>query len=224
MQPLILITCSANEEDFCLRRKYCERIVAAGGIPLIAPAANAGLTKLVSTADALLLSGGGDADAGLYGETKNAFCGVPDLARDAFELELIQLFWQNHKAILGICRGMQMINIAFGGTLYRDIIETGSCVTHMQEKAKHETGHKVLLYGKLREKAGEAIEVNSFHHQGVKDLGNGLICAAESEDGLCEAFYGKKGFLLGVQWHPEYLYDSLSEAVFKSFILAAKAK
>ena len=226
MKPIILITCSGKDEDFCLRQAYCHEIAQAGGIPLILPSTEIFADELQLKADALLLSGGGDADPQFYGEEKCSLCALPDKIRDNFELQAIKAFYDAQKPILGICRGMQMLNIFFGGDLYQDLSQKqGEVLLHNQAEAKNIPTHEVFLRGKMKDFwARESIKVNSFHHQGVKNLGQKLCEGAFCKDGLCEGFYTQDGFIWGVQWHPEALHDNNAKALFRAFILASGGK
>jgi len=163
-----------------------------------------------SKLDALVLQGGADIDPGLYGEERTDHTGVTDPVRDRFELELLNAFAAADKPVLGICRGMQLINVAYGGSLHQDLAATGaSAFRHQRMELYDELLHEVHLsdgswlssiYGGVAEG-----RVNSIHHQGVKSLGKSLVVDARSEDGVIECIRDPgKAFLVGVQWHPEF--------------------
>ena len=160
--------------------------------------------------DGLVLQGGADVSPGLYGEASLGAHWVTDSVRDAYEIELLQAFVAAGKPVLGICRGAQLINVAFGGTLYQDIPtqlpEASAHVTDAYERHGHEicfepdTGMARLYPGRT---SGRVI---SIHHQAIKSLGRDLrIEARSAPDGVVEAIRGNgPGYLCGVQWHPEF--------------------
>lgn len=151
--------------------------------------------------DGLLLAGGGDPLPQLYGEDFTGESGIPDVKRDLFEIEAVQNGIALGLPLFCICRGMQILNIALGGSLYQDI--GGS---HRQRENPLKATHAITvakeshLYSLLGE---ETMMVNSFHHQCIKSLGRGLVVSARAEDSMVEAVEGKN--ILGVQWHPEWL-------------------
>ena len=164
----------------------------------------------VAALDGLILQGGADIDPRAYGEEPTHTVGVPDGARDRFELELLRGFAAAGKPVLGICRGMQLINVAFGGTLYQDLRADGATqALHVRREIYDEHVHGLRLApgSALARCYGDnaAARVNSIHHQGVKALGRGLVAEAWSDDGVVEAIRRDgPGFVLGVQWHPEF--------------------
>lgn len=160
--------------------------------------------------DGLVLQGGKDLAPELYGQADLHIIGTPDPIRDAFELDLIRSFHALGKPVFGICRGMQLINIAFGGTLYQDLHKQGaSTIPHVDLPAYDGLHHDVALaldsnlshwYDGLTQG-----RVNSIHHQGLAQLGEGLEAIAWAPDGVIEAVMHRgDGFVLGVQWHPEF--------------------
>ena len=164
----------------------------------------------VGMVDGILLSGGGDIDPLLFGEEPLRQNGEISPLRDSFELTLCRAALESGLPLFGICRGMQVMNIAAGGTIYQDIpAQTGSTLKHSQQAPRPHGTHSVLplensllaaLWGKNR------VAVNSFHHQAVAQLGEGFSAAAHSPDGIIEAVEREDApFVLGVQWHPEYL-------------------
>ena len=151
--------------------------------------------------DGLILCGGGDLDSLLY-DQKNAGSAPPDPARDKAEMELFHAFFQAGKPILGICRGMQVINVALGGTLIQDLPPH---IAPAHGGGDHDLVHPVLTEADtfLREHYGPRLSVNSAHHQAVDRLGDGLRTAARAEDGVIEALFLPCRPVLGVQFHPE---------------------
>lgn len=160
--------------------------------------------------DGLLLQGGADIDPVMYASARTGLVGETDAVRDRFELDLLRAFAAAGKPVLGICRGMQLINVAFGGTLHHDLQATGaSSIPHHQPELYDEHSHTMRftpggwlqrLYGGLNE-----ARVNSIHHQGVEQLGEGLCVEAVSEDGVIECIRRDEArFIVGVQWHPEF--------------------
>lgn len=197
-------------------QSYLHSVGKAGGIPVLLPTLNseADMTEQLKRVDGVILSGGSDINPLLFGEEPDAKLDfiLPD--RDEYEIALAQLAYQSGKPILGICRGIQVLNVAFGGSLYQDIhSQAANCsLKHFQSSRRDFAGHTAdivpgsLLYDILD---AAALPVNSFHHQAVKDVAPGFIVTARARDGIIEAIEKPgKSFLLGVQWHPEMLVDS----------------
>jgi putative glutamine amidotransferase len=162
-----------------------------------------------STLDGLILQGGADIHPSLYGEEPMPQLGPVDAVRDAFELELLRAFVAAGKPVFGICRGLQLINVAYGGTLFQDLQHQGAAkFPHATDAYDGHTHGLVFTPGSwmagLYGGAGTA-RVNSIHHQGIRKLGDDLTVEAVSEDGVIEAVRGTgRSFILGVQWHPEF--------------------
>ncbi len=218
-----------------LKRHYTEAVELAGGVPLVLP----NIEKLeliddiIKTIDGLLLSGGGDIHPSFFGQKiqkslqrSKRYLKITK-ERDRFEIELVKGAKEKNIPVFGICRGHQVINIAFGGTLYQDLsLLNHKTIEHSTKaKKKYKKKHSIQikkgtkLYSII--KRGK-IEVNTNHHQVIKDIAPGFIASARSEDGVIEAIESKKDdFLISVQWHPEMSLDEKkSFALFKSFILA----
>ena len=162
--------------------------------------------------DGLVLQGGADVAPETYGETPLRPEWAGDRIRDLYELELIRAFMARKKPVLGVCRGMQLVNVAFGGTLYQDIaLQTGSGITHQCRERYEDNFHRVRILAdtglaRLYPDIHEAT-INTIHHQAVKDVGRDLVIEARStEDDIVEAIrWAGPGYVVGVQWHPEFM-------------------
>lgn len=164
---------------------------------------------IVSALDGLILQGGADVDPNLYGETPTHTVGPVDVRRDRFELDLLRAFAAAGKPVLGICRGMQLINVAFGGSLYQDLRADGATDFAHTRPDLYDLHAHALRIDPASALAGwcgaDSGRVNSIHHQGVKALGRDLVAEAWSDDGIIEAIRSEgEGFVYGVQWHPEF--------------------
>ncbi len=215
-RPVIGITLDVDGEYLRIKHQYPPAIRRAGGIPLLIPHANDPGT-VADIIDGLLIPGGGDIDPSYYSEfpiqiedERTGHRGVSK-ERTEFEIALLRAIIESRKPVLGICYGMQMINVALGGSLYQDIsVQFGTAVDHGKGK------HRILGRGDL---LGGEFMVNSSHHQAVKHIGNGLSSIAISDDGIIEALeLPGYPFLVGVQWHPERSDDSLSLDLLASFV------
>lgn len=231
MKPLIAITPQTGKDsnDYVCKEHYVAGILRAGGIPVILPFTEDAedIEQIVHRFDGLLLAGGPDFDPALYGEEKMPQCGRIFPIRDGFELKMIPAWLKSGKPVLAICRGMQALNIAQGGTLYQDIpTQIPSEICHQMTEVSNKTIHSVdispdtplfSVFGK------EKVMVNSYHHQSVKTLGDGFVVMARAQDGVIEAMYRPDHkFCLALQWHPERLEDADTALLFKTFIAAAK--
>lgn len=220
MRPLIGITPMLREHErwgelSVMPSTYVGAIAAAGGIPLVLPPQRTGVAELVAALDGILLSGGGDIDPARYGEREvhPKTYGISDL-RDEFELTLLEAALARDVPLLAICRGIQVLNVGLGGTLYQDVPDQfPGALLHEQERTVENTSepaHTVLPVpgSLLAEVYGpEPIATNTYHHQAIKQVGRGLRIAGRAEDGLIEAVEGTEGrFVLGVQWHPEMMH------------------
>jgi putative glutamine amidotransferase len=221
LKPIIGITPDIEGDSFRLRHEYVSAVWKSGGLPVILPPSD-DIAGIAETIDGLLISGGND----ILPEYYNEDISVPQEClkivrkeRTDFEHGLLNEVMKRDKPVLGICYGMQLINIAFGGALYQDI---GHQVKGAQDHKSGEHGLKIVKH--LDFCADAAYTVNSTHHQAVKTPGRGLEAFGLSEDGLIEGIYKPDyPFLIGVQWHPERIfYDKLSVELFKSFIREAK--
>jgi len=211
---------------------YVKSVILAGGVPLLLPLTTdpeiiKGYLDLI---DGLVLSGGHDVSPLAYGEQPLQKLGHTLPERDVFDRLLIEAALEKELPLLGICRGMQMLNVALGGTLYQDLDYVPDCQLkhdqyHDPSLATHEVSVETSskLFGIMGDKR---VKTNSFHHLAVKDLGNGLVITARADDGVVEAIeHNDYPFVLGVQWHPEMmastdvkmksLFEALMEAVLK---------
>lgn len=237
MRPLIGIT-TAEYEDHGkpYHRSYARNAWAirdAGGLPVYIPTGldEVSLRELYERLDAVLLPGGPDVDPAYYGEARHPETKIIDDARDTLELTLARWTYQDDRPLFGICRGHQVINVAFGGTLVQDIpSEVETELTHYTSDAlpratiEHEVAldpksHLAAILGRTR------VAVNSLHHQAVGRPAPGVTITGYSPDGVVEALeVPDKRFVLSVQWHPEDLYgdDEAMKRLFESFVEAAR--
>jgi putative glutamine amidotransferase len=180
--------------------------------------------------DGVLFAGGEDVDPVLYGEEKQYDSVHVNRARDEFEMALLDAALHRRLPVLGVCRGTQMINVKFGGTLYQDLgSDAPSGSEHQQPGGRNETTHAVTLTdpeSHLAEAFQGSCRVNSLHHQAIKRLGHGLKVTAHSEDGLVEAVEAADDypFLMAVQWHPEEIADHAEQRkIFELFLEKCRA-
>lgn len=233
--PLIGLTAShsAKAEGLALRSNYADSIRAAGGIPVILPLelSDEEAEQLADTLDGVLFTGGPDIHPFLFGEETLKGCGDASALRDNLEPAFFKRMYYRKKPILGICRGAQLINITLGGTIYQDIpslFHEGLPIAHIQPFHYKSPSHKVTVLSgtKLAQLSGSnSIEVNSMHHQAVKDLAPALVVSGYASGNLIEALeMPDYPYLVGVQWHPEYLYESYAHAknLFDSFVGACR--
>jgi putative glutamine amidotransferase len=231
--PLIGITTKYNSSDgkfnHQLSTRYTDAVMAAGGIPVLIPAGLSAeqCTGLIDRLDGLLLTGGGDIDPVLFNGTPHNEVSDISVERDTVEIELVHQAIERNLPFLGICRGLQVVNVALGGTLYTHLPDQLPGVLEHSNDDRDGLHHTVVLESDSR-LAGifgtTSLAVNSLHHQGIKDLAPKLHAAAHSPDGLVEAVeLTDHPFGLAVQWHPEEL-QRLDEqkAIFKALILAAE--
>ncbi len=232
MRPVIGVMplWDGEKESVWMLPGYTDGIRSAGGIPVIFPltADREELGRLTDLCDGFLFTGGHDVSPELYGETPSAAMGETCPLRDAMETTVLEKALASGKAVLGICRGLQFINAALGGTLYQDLpSQRPSGTEHHQSPPYDRPVHRVTLSpgSPLRALAGVGmIPVNSYHHQAVKRLSPELRPMAVSEDGLVEAAYMPGApFVWAVQWHPEFSLksDGLSLKIFRAFAQAA---
>lgn len=225
MKPIIGITPSAQTDTlahgtfrrYILSSPYVRAIEAAGGIPLILPPQRDNVESLTQVIDGLLLSGGADIDPARYGESvvHPETYGIDD-ERDRFELDIFDAMLQREKPVFGICRGIQVINVALGGTLIQDVASQHSGAAEVGHR-QHERGLEDSAIGHVVSvtepdilpilRNGQ-VGVNSFHHQAIRDLAPSLIAAAYSPDGLVEAVaMAERPSVFAVQWHPELMFE-----------------
>ena len=193
---------------------YVRALLAAGGVPLIlSPLMGPSLAaRALDGVDGLILTGGEDVDPAWYGAHPSARLSPPSRERDLFELALFAAARQRELPILGICRGIQLINVALGGNLYQDIpSERPGAVEHRPESPRDARTHRIRLEPDSRAAqalGGTGFTVNSSHHQAIRDLAPGLLATGWTEDGLIEAAETPDDapWLLAVQWHPEEMH------------------
>jgi putative glutamine amidotransferase len=193
---------------------YVQAVLAAGGVPLIlSPLVSPSLAGgVLEGIDGLLLTGGEDLDPAWYGAEPSPLLSPPSRERDLFELALFAVARQRRMPILGICRGIQLINVGMGGTLYQDVAaEYSGSVNHRPDSPRDSRSHRVTLQSGSRaaETLGStSVSVNSSHHQAIKDLAKGLLATGWTDDQLIEAVEtpADTPWLLAVQWHPEEMH------------------
>jgi len=218
-----------------MSQRYVHVLAAAGAVPWVIPLLEGDestLREIYERLDGLFLPGGVDVDPAAYGEARGPHCGPIDPARDWAELRLVRWALDDGKPVLAVCRGAQLLNVAFGGTLYQDVaVQHPGAIKHDHfptgGRRRDELAHTVRIaagsrLARLLE--ADALSVNSMHHQGIARLAPGLVAVATSADGLVEGVETADGhFVLGVQWHPEDLVDvdARMRRLFAEFVATA---
>ncbi|MEG1849076.1 MAG: gamma-glutamyl-gamma-aminobutyrate hydrolase family protein [Oscillospiraceae bacterium] len=231
MKPIIGIPAyffaSSKPTLYGTNSAYVEAVERAGGQPLLLPidAQTSQCERLVQMLDGLLLPGGPDVSPLMFGEQPIACVTLTKQENDRYEIALVHAACMLKKPILGICRGQQVLNVALGGNLYQDIpTQYKNEICHKQDMSiRGEPTHTVRIapHTRLAEALGALkLEVNSYHHQSVQRVAEGLRISAVAEDGVIEAVESDDGLLLGVQWHPELLAPHFETAarLFEMFV------
>ncbi len=219
MRPLIGIPCEGNLRSkfrrFCAGQSYCRAIAAAGGAPILLPLVDRStLHDMYTHLDGILLTGGGDILPRYFGEAREARLIGVDRPRDEVELSLVRQAVKDGMPLLAICRGLQVLNVALGGTLYQDIpTQVPSALQHSfrQKYPRNYLGHEVRIVPGTRVErilGVQRLAVNSLHHQSLKAVAPSLVTNATAPDGVIEgAELNGPRFVVGVQWHPEELLE-----------------
>lgn len=205
---------------------YTSSIEKAGGIPVIIPFTkdHSTLPAMMDFVQGFLFPGGIDIDPGFYNETPLNKLGSMDKALDRFQLAILKLAMEREKPILAICRGIQLVNVALGGTLFQDIPSQFefSTLKHTQDTLSFDTDHSVDIEpgSRLHDLFGSRIQINSRHHQSIKILGKGLEITARAPDGVVEAAQHRSLPMDLVQWHPELMLQKNNDMLplFQSFV------
>lgn len=235
-KPLIGITTYNSKNPYgrdiaAVQHTYIRAVAQAGGVPILIPAIlpDEDLAELYTRLQGIVFSGGGDISLKYFAGEQHPSIHEVDEARDVAELFLLRQSVQREKPFLAICRGMQVMNVALGGTLHTHIPD------HIPHSLKHNNeefqyiAHPVNLIedSKMAEIFGETLlQVNSLHHQAIKDLASDLRIVGHAPDGVVEAVeIPDHPYAIGVQWHPEWLTDQpVMRRLFKSFVDAAESK
>jgi len=223
--------------SWVMSQRYILTLTAAGAAPLMIPLVSNDeetLRAIYESLDGVFLPGGADVDPASYGAEKHPLCDKTDPPRDSVELAFARWAMEDRKPVLGVCRGVQVLNLALGGTLWQDLADQrpGS-IKHDYfpfggRYTRDHLAHEVTIEGSSR--LGElfgarTVKVNSMHHQGIRDLAPQLVATAVAPDGLIEAAeLPGDHYVVGVQWHPEALTDTdhRSRRLFQSFVAAAR--
>ncbi len=240
MRPLIGIPCHAliraetGRPVYANNRSYVHAVESAGGLPILIPMINdlTTLTALLSRLDGLLLPGGIDLHPSRYGEEVHPLTEEADFVLDEFEITLASWAFQQDIPVLGICRGMQLINIVLGGSLFQDIdnqYPDNIAHSHRDWPRTH-LAHKIIVEPGSRMEAilgAREVMVNSLHHQAIKDLGKGVRITGHAPDGVPELLEvtGYR-FVMAAQSHPEEIYsiEPAFERLFAAFVQASSAR
>jgi putative glutamine amidotransferase len=229
-----------GERQACwlMGHSYVEELRKVGGVPWLIPLVPHDpdtLAEIFGRLDGVFITGGVDVDPGTYGEAKTPLCGATDPDRDAVEIALLKHALAHNLPVLAVCRGIQILNVALGGTLYQDVTaQVPAALKHDFFPTPARPSRKYLAHditvrrdSRLGEILGDAVvPVNSMHHQAIKDLAPGLTATAYAPDGIIEAVEGGGGpYLVAVQWHPEELTDTQPgmARLFTTFTAAAAA-
>jgi gamma-glutamyl-gamma-aminobutyrate hydrolase PuuD len=229
-RPLIGVAdASRDGKNATVPRLYIDAVLQAGGIPVVIPAMyeEKKVIELLHTVDGIIFVGGGDFDPAYYNERPIAQMGKINVSRDAFEMKLVYLAAEHSMPILGICRGLQLINIAFGGSLYQDLPTqyNDKRIRHQQQQPYDEASHAVyvephtVFSGIVKDRR---LMVNSSHHQAIKKVAHGFRVAGKSPDNIVEVIekVDDNNWILGVQFHPEarVTKDHAMHLIFQHFI------
>lgn len=240
-RPMIGIVCAENDptppgesRKNQAGVRYVEAVRNAGGIPLLIPLQfpTDEIERLAELFDGILIIGGNDVDPKRYNGVPDPSVSAPNPERDALEIAIVRLAAERDLPLFGICRGEQVMNIAMGGTLYTDLPSQFPTVLRHQQSDDTPIS-KLTQRVRIDPASGlyaivgsETIWTNTFHHQAVQRLGDGIRVTAAATDGVVEAIeIPERSFFIGVQWHPEGLQDHAEEArLFKAFVAAAAAR
>ena len=206
---------------------YVEGVRVAGGRPVVLPADTTWIDEpddVLDIVDALLVVGGNDVDPTHYGQEPHAAIGALSPRRDAVELALVRRAVERDVPLLGICRGVQVLNVALGGTLDQHLADSIDVSPHRLSDAEFGIHEVTTVPGSLAARLiGQRLTVHSHHHQGIDGVGAGLVVSARAEDGVIEAIeHPDRKFCIGVLWHPDAEHDGHGAPVFEGLVSSAR--
>lgn len=233
MKVIGLTATYIDKEGVCksgVNDTYVNAVLKAGAVPLILPICQDKkvIEAMVDACDAIIMTGGVDIHPRYYHEEISRYCGAFDVDRDSFEIMLLDILDQKQLPILGICRGCQMLNVYYGGTLYQDLGQEKTCtIMHNQLGSRGYGCHGIYLKENnfLSSIYQDGDLVNSYHHQAVKDLAPCFKEAAISQDGIIEAYQHISKPIYAVQFHPEVMVENDDKAlkIFSQFVEGIEA-
>lgn len=219
MEPKIgIVVCGFSGNRQFVTNPYIQSVRYAKGLPLVLPLVRSDhmIEEYVALCDGFLFCGGDDITPLLFGEGPRKGNGATDITVDLFQIRLMKRVLSSRKPVLAICRGMQILSVSCGGTIWQDLsLVPGTVLDHMQKTAsRSEVSHRIRVErtSRLKQYIGTTLFVNSYHHQAVNSPGRGISVSARAQDGTIEAIEADfHPFALGVQWHPECMYRTSPE-------------
>lgn len=226
-----IIICGLENNRQYVTDTYIQAVKSAGALPIVLPMvkSKSAISEYVELCDGFLFCGGGDITPLLFGQEPMSGIGKTDITLDLFQIRLMKQVLEAEKPVLAICRGMQVLNVACGGTIYQDLNEVDfETINHMQTSlSRKDISHKVTFTPKshIQRMLGPFSYTNSFHHQAIERVGKDLIVTGTTGDDIVEAIeMPSHSFVLGVQWHPESMIDSAPNMKQLFFALVRYAK